>query len=338
MGNLSIEHLMVRYVSDKPTVLHDINLEVKDKELVVILGNSGSGKSTLLKAISGLITPEKGSVRFAGKPFFDASRNVAVEERNIGFCFQSDALAPHMNVYHNLAFPLKIRRCPRSEISRQVDAMLDFMGMSRYKSAYPDSLSGGEKQRIALARALIYKPGLLLLDEPLASLDTSLKETLARGIRHIHDSIGITTIYVTHDQNEAFMIADRIVILNEGNIEQIGSPKELYNHPKTTFVAHFVGRINTLVIDHGLRKHLGLSDDIKEILVRPEHIFIVDNSNLRGIIRRIDFKGSVQSLLLSYGSQAILVDVDQAQQLEVGFQVLFTIGKHFTCFETGCTS
>lgn len=226
------------------TALKDVSLEVPSGKLVALLGPSGSGKTTLLRIIAGLEVPEQGTVLFDGR---DAAAH-APRERRVGFVFQHYALFRHMNVFENVAFGLRVKprgeRPSVSEISGRVHELLRLVQIERLGSRYPSQLSGGQRQRVALARALAVQPRVLLLDEPFGALDAKVRQELRRWLRRLHDEIGITSVFVTHDQDEALEVADRVVILHEGRVEQEGSPEDVYEHPATPFVYRFLGNVN----------------------------------------------------------------------------------------------
>lgn len=226
------------------TALRNIDLEVPTGELVALLGPSGSGKTTLLRIIAGLEIPDAGSIYFHGE---DATEQ-SVRERKVGFVFQHYALFKHMTVFENVAFGMRVRprgtRPPEREIQRKVNELLQLVQMEWLADRYPNQLSGGQRQRIALARALAVEPKVMLLDEPFGALDAKVRKELRRWIRHLHDEIHLTSVFVTHDQEEALEVADRVVIMNEGRIEQIGAPEEVYDHPVNLFVYKFLGNVN----------------------------------------------------------------------------------------------
>jgi sulfate transport system ATP-binding protein len=229
---------------NKFNALKDISLEVPTGELVALLGPSGSGKTTLLRIIAGLEIQDSGSIHFHGE---DATRQ-SVRERNVGFVFQHYALFKHMTVFENIAFGLRVRprnrKLPPAQIREKVDKLLKLVQMEWLAYRYPSQLSGGQRQRIALARALAVEPKVMLLDEPFGALDAKVRKELRRWIRQLHDEIHVTSIFVTHDQDEALEVADRVVIMNEGRIEQIGTPEEVYDHPANLFVYKFLGNVN----------------------------------------------------------------------------------------------
>ncbi len=329
MNKLLINNISVKYDNNSGYILEDFSLEVHDQEFLVILGSSGCGKSTLLKSISGLVSPAKGEIIYNNNCYFDSSKslNTPPEKRNMGYCFQNYALCPHMNVYRNLAFPLKVKKYRKAGIKSKVCEMLNFIDMARYKSKLPNTLSGGEKQRVALGRALIYDPTLLLLDEPLANLDANLKRDLSKSIRKIHDEFKVTTIYVTHDQLEAFELADRIAIMQEGKIIQIGTPKDIYDSPKNIFVAKFIGRNNILKFDASLYKLLGIHSNKKYLAVRPKDIILSD-MGLESKITDIKYLGNYYELSLDYNNQMVYIFIDSIDDYKINDIVYFNIQKY----------
>jgi sulfate transport system ATP-binding protein len=222
--------------------LDDVWLAVPDGELTALLGPSGSGKSTLLRVIAGLEAPDAGRVVIAGE---DATA-LAVQKRGIGFVFQHYAAFKHMTVRDNVAFGLRVRKRPKAEIAARVDALLEIVGLSGYQARYPSQLSGGQRQRMALARALAIEPRVLLLDEPFGALDAKVRSELRAWLRRLHDEVQVTTVLVTHDREEAMDVADRIAVMNEGRIEQVGAPRELYEDPANGFVMSFLGPVARL--------------------------------------------------------------------------------------------
>jgi iron(III) transport system ATP-binding protein len=229
-------------------VLDDVTFAARDGELVTLLGPSGCGKTTTLLSIAGLESPDRGAITCGDVRFFDADANVhlAAESRNVGIVFQTYAIWPHMKVAGNVAFPLEIRRRPRSEINRRVAEVLDLVEMKPYATRYPYQLSGGQQQRVALARALAHSPDILLLDEPFSNLDAKLRERARIWFRALQRRLKLTTIFVTHDQDEALSMSDRILVMDHGRIAQEGTPEEVYRNPTTPFVADFVGQCNLL--------------------------------------------------------------------------------------------
>jgi iron(III) transport system ATP-binding protein len=228
--------------------LDDVSFEVEEGELFTLLGPSGCGKSTTLMSIAGFQLPEQGRIAVGEETFFDAPRRIAVpaEQRNLGIVFQSYAVWPHMTVFDNLAFPLKVRKLKRAEIRARVQEVLGLVEMSDYERRYPHQLSGGQQQRVALARALVYSPSVLLLDEPFSNLDAKLRERARAWVKELQHRLGLTTIFVTHDQDEALSMSDRVAVMSAGEVQQIGTPEEVYRRPANRFVAEFVGRVNLI--------------------------------------------------------------------------------------------
>jgi len=265
--------------------LRDVSLDIQPGELVALLGPSGSGKTTLLRVIAGLNSADRGHVYFDG---LDATR-LPVQDRRVGFVFQNYALFKHMTVADNIAYGLKVRprrsRPPRGEIESRVDELLRFVQLDGLGKRYPAQLSGGQRQRVALARALAIEPRVLLLDEPFGALDARVRKDLRRWLREVHKETGLTTIFVTHDQDEAMELADRVVVLNEGRIEQIGTPAQLYDQPASPFVISFVGEAVALPVmvgdGHvrfgGRELHIdthGLSNGPARVFFRPADIAV----------------------------------------------------------------
>src|SRR3989304_6110420 len=224
------------------TAVRDFNLDVDKGEFVSFLGPSGCGKTTTLRMIAGFETPTHGKITIEGQDITDK----APSQRNVGMVFQAYALFPNMTVSQNIGFGLRIRKEPEDAVKKRVTDMLNLIHLEQKGDSYPYQLSGGQQQRVALARALAIRPAVLLLDEPLSALDAKIRVSLRAEIRAIQRQLGITAIYVTHDQEEALSISDRVVVMNEGRMEQVGTPFEIYNFPKTEFVAHFVGTLNAI--------------------------------------------------------------------------------------------
>jgi sulfate transport system ATP-binding protein len=230
--------------------LDDVSIEVPDGSLTALLGPSGSGKSTLLRVIAGLESPDTGTVCISGTN----ATTLPAQKRDVGFVFQHYAAFKHMTVHQNVAFGLKIRTRPKADIDRRVKELLDLVHLSGLSHRYPTQLSGGQRQRMALARALAVEPKVLLLDEPFGALDARVRKDLRVWLRRLHDEVHVTTIFVTHDQEEAMDIAEQIVVMNDGRVEQIGEPRDLYEHPANEFVMGFVGPVNRLG-DELIRPH-----------------------------------------------------------------------------------
>ena len=246
MPELTVEHLSKRFA--EVDVLRDVSFTVHDGEFFTLLGPSGCGKSTTLNCVAGLERPSAGRIQVADDVFVDTDRKTFLppEARNLGMVFQSYALWPHMTVANNLALPLNIRKVGRADRNRLIDDALDKVGLLHLRDRYPHQLSGGQQQRVALARALVYSPSILLLDEPLSNLDAKLREQARLWLKRLQKDVGITTVYVTHDQGEALSLSDRIAVMSDGEMLQVGSPNEVYDAPSVPEVARFIGRCNFL--------------------------------------------------------------------------------------------
>jgi putative spermidine/putrescine transport system ATP-binding protein len=290
---LTLQGLAKSY-DGRAAAVDGISLDIARGEFVTLLGPSGSGKTTTLMMIAGFEEPTAGEIRLGGRDV----TGVPAYHRNIGVVFQSYALFPHMTARRNVEFPLRMRRRPAPEIAARVDRVLDLVGLRAFASHHPRQLSGGQQQRVALARALVYEPDVLLLDEPLGALDKNLREQMQVEITRIHREVGITTVYVTHDQTEAMTMSDRVVVMNRGRIEQAAPPLEIYDRPATRFVAEFVGDSNVIagtVTDPASRRvtldALGVTATATardrlargpvEILIRPERMSIVTGASAR---------------------------------------------------------
>ena len=297
---IHLENISKEY--DGVTVLSDINLYILKKEFVTLLGPSGCGKTTTLRIIGGFEYPTSGRVVFEGKDITD----LPPYKRRVNTVFQKYALFPHLNVRDNIAFGLKIKKMSRGEIDRRVDKMLNLVNMTGYGKRSVDSLSGGQQQRIAIARSLVNEPDVLLLDEPLGALDLKLRKEMQLELKAMQQQLGITFLYVTHDQEEALTMSDTIVVMNAGHILQIGTPKKIYDEPKNAFVANFIGESN-IIRGTMIRDELVHFDGVDfpcvdagfgentpvDVVVRPEDIVIVgeDIGQLTGVVKSVLFKG-----------------------------------------------
>jgi sulfate/thiosulfate transport system ATP-binding protein len=276
----------------------DVSFSVPAGELVALLGPSGSGKSTLLRIIAGLEPADAGTVELTGEDATD----LPVQRRGVGFVFQHYALFRHMSVRRNIAFGLEVQRLPRAEIRQRVDELLELIQMGGYADRYPSQLSGGQRQRVALARALAPRPRVLLLDEPFGALDARVRDELRTWLRKLHDEVHVTSLFVTHDQQEAFEVAGQVIVLNKGRVEQMGPPQELYEQPATPFVAEFLGSVNVLrgrstggitVLDAGVLAPAGQArpDGPVTIYIRPHDLDVTRHLNgdaaWPGTIRRV---------------------------------------------------
>ena len=250
MAEVSLELKEIKKsFTEGEAVLDNISLEISKGEFITLLGSSGCGKTTTLRIIAGLEQPDAGSVWLDGREVTGLEPN----QRDVNTVFQNYALFPHMNVAENIGYGLKLKKVPKSEIRKKVSRMLELVQLEGYEKRKPSELSGGQKQRVAIARALVNNPKVLLLDEPLGALDLQLRRAMQIELKHLQKKLGITFIYITHDQEEAINMSDRIAVMRDGRIEQIGTPDEIYNHPKTSYVATFVGNANIL---HGVAESI----------------------------------------------------------------------------------
>lgn len=269
MSKVSMEHIRVSYGSH--TVLKDFSLTVEPGEIVGIVGPSGCGKTTAIRALCGFLNPEMGEITVNGRTVFSKKErvNVPPENRKIGIVFQDYAVWPHMSVYDNVAYPLKKRKVPKAEIAKRVSYALEQSHMTGYENYMPSQLSGGQQQRVALARAIVTGPKVLLLDEPLSAIDAKLRHSLQIEIRRIQKEFNMTTIFVTHDQDEAMVMSDEIHLFHDGRIEQSGTPTEMYTAPRTRFAAGFIGSYNIFTAAE-FKKLCGEDTDAPDVAIRPE--------------------------------------------------------------------
>ncbi|MGO0061588.1 putative 2-aminoethylphosphonate ABC transporter ATP-binding protein [Brevibacillus fluminis] len=287
----------------KFTALHNINISMEKNEFVCLLGPSGCGKTTLLRIIAGLEQPNAGRIMVNGKEI----TSLPPAKRNFGMMFQSYALFPNLTAAQNIAYGLKAKKMSKKEIADKVSEVLGLIDLTHIRDKYPSQLSGGQQQRIALARAIALSPDFLLLDEPLSALDAKVRLKLRREIRNLHEKIGITTIMVTHDQDEALTMADKIVVMNNAEVVQVGSPQEVYDRPNSPFVADFIGAINFFEPNH----FAGLQQEQNGLLaIRPENVHVVEQQNddegygIKAIVRDMEFRGSIYRVLLQLRSDA----------------------------------
>lgn len=297
---VEIKNLTKEYDGD--IILKGIDLTIHQNEFVTLLGPSGCGKTTLLRIIGGFDTPTSGEVKFDGKDLIQ----IPSYKREINTVFQKYALFPHLNVFDNIAFGLRMKKVPESEVKERVNRMLKMVKLFDYANRRIDSLSGGQQQRIAIARALVNRPKVLLLDEPLGALDLKLRQDMQYELKEIQREMGITFIFVTHDQEEALTMSDTIVVLNDGLIQQIGTPVDIYNEPRNRFVANFIGESNIVrgvmledykvefenhvfeCVDRGYN-----ANEVVDIVIRPEDLQIVskDKGAFTGVVDTVIFKG-----------------------------------------------
>lgn len=263
--------------------LDQVSVEIKTGGLVALLGPSGSGKSTLLRLIAGLEMPDTGKVFLTGK---DATYT-SVQERSIGFVFQHYALFKHLSVRKNIAFGLEIQKTPKSKIKAKVEELLELVQLAGLGDRYPSQLSGGQRQRVALARALAVEPKVLLLDEPFGALDAKVRKDLRAWLRRLHDEVHVTTVFVTHDQEEAMEVSDEIVVMNKGKIEQVGTPAQIYDHPATPFVMSFIGPVNVLPSSSRIFQGNGFDSPHPEVFLRPQDVMIETQGNGSSVGARV---------------------------------------------------
>ena len=302
MSYLTAKNVVKSYKSLK--ALKGVDVDVEKGELVTLLGPSGCGKSTLLRIIAGLETLDSGDITINGKSIV----GLPVNKRNLGMVFQQYSLFPNMTVAENVAFGLKMKKIPENEIKTKVADMLNLVKLSEKAKSYTDELSGGQQQRVAIARALVVQPDVLLLDEPLSALDAKIRLSLRTLIRDIQQKLKITTIFVTHDQEEAMSVSDRIFVMDAGVIVQSGKPQEIYKNPNCKFVAGFLGTFNFLKPEM-----LGLPAGSSQVLVRPEHIEILPDGGegkgmFHGTVQNVFFLGNISRLKVIVGDSTVLID------------------------------
>ena len=342
MASISLNHIKKVYPGDIE-VISDLNLQIKDKEFVVLVGPSGCGKSTTLRMIAGLEEISDGEMYIGDRKVND----VAPKDRDIAMVFQNYALYPHMTVAENMAFPLKLRKVPKEEIAQRVAQAANILGITEYLDRKPKALSGGQRQRVALGRAIVRDPKVFLMDEPLSNLDAKLRVQMRTAIKKLQRRLGITTIYVTHDQEEALSMSDTVVVMNNGEIQQIGSPTDIYNEPENRFVAGFIGESNIIegtmikdflvefdgfqfeCVDKGFEDNEAI-----EVVLRPEDLDIVepDQAKIRGTVRNITFKGVHYEILIETELRTYMVHT--TDYAEVGREVGLKFGPediHVMC-------
>ena len=320
---------------DGVKVLKDINLFIRKKEFVTLLGPSGCGKTTTLRIIGGFETATEGQLLFEGKEISD----LPPYKRRVNTVFQKYALFPHLNVHDNIAFGLKLKKTPKAEIEKKVDAMLELVNLKGYGKRHVDALSGGQQQRVAIARSLVNEPEVLLLDEPLGALDLKLRKEMQLELKSMQQRLGITFIYVTHDQEEALTMSDTIVVMKDGEIQQIGDPKSIYDEPANAFVADFIGESNilrgTMIRDELVKfadhefpcVDFGFGENAPvDVVIRPEDIMLVgeDVGQLVGTIKSVLFKGVHYEMMIDAGEHTFKVHSTsmQPQGSRVGLSIV----------------
>ena len=321
MSTVTIKNLTKSFGSSQ--VLKEFNEVFRDGEFVTLLGPSGCGKTTMLRMIAGFEIPTTGEIWIDDKLVSGGKTFLPPEKRDIGMVFQSYAVWPHMNVFDNVAYPLQIKHVKREEIRTRVDKILETVHLSRYADRLPNQLSGGQQQRIALARALVAEPNLLLLDEPLSNLDAKLRESMRFEIKDITKSLGISVVYVTHDQTEAMAMSDRIFLINNGIVQQSGTPDEIYNHPANQFVADFLGKVDFFkgVAENGTIHLSEWEADLQypkmeqsgniEVAIRPENIRISKESGgIMGKLEKLYYLGDETDCRVRVGKALVRVITD----------------------------
>lgn len=331
-------------------VLQEFNQKFEDGEFITLLGPSGCGKTTMLRLIAGFEKPSSGEIYIGDRIVSGKDSFVSPEKREIGMVFQSYAVWPHMNVYNNIAYPLKIKKASKSEIEEKVNKALKIVHLEQYKDRFPSELSGGQQQRVALGRALVAQPEILLLDEPLSNLDAKLREEMRYEIKEITKKLKITVIYVTHDQIEAMTMSDRIVLINKGEIQQIGTPQEIYSRPNNIFVANFVGKVdfikgkvqdgNILLNDSDGQTLPNKSDLNGNVIVaiRPENVILSDDGEIKGKVFSKFYLGDCNDLRVEIGNGNILRVTARASTydtLKVGEEVRLKVLDYFIFEDDG---
>ena len=319
MATVTIKHITKAFGDN--VVLKEFNETFQDGEFITLLGPSGCGKTTMLRIIAGFEKPTSGELYIDSQLVSGGKTFLPPEKRSIGMVFQSYAVWPHMNVFDNVAYPLSIKKENKAEIKKNVERVLDIVHLSQYAQRFPNQLSGGQQQRVALARALVAAPKLLLLDEPLSNLDAKLRESMRFEIKEIQRQLGITVVYVTHDQTEAMAMSDRIFLINRGVVQQCGTPQEIYNTPANQFVADFLGKVDFFKGEASegriLFPTLGgqsipYEGDRKgkvDVAIRPENIFFTENGALSGVLEAQYYLGDVDDCRVRVGDKLVRVVV-----------------------------
>ena len=331
-------------------VLQEFNQKFEDGEFITLLGPSGCGKTTMLRLIAGFEKPTSGEIYIGDRPVSGKDNFVSPEKREIGMVFQSYAVWPHMNVYDNIAYPLKIKKTDKKEIEERVNQALKTVHLEQYKDRFPSELSGGQQQRVALGRALVAHPEILLLDEPLSNLDAKLREEMRYEIKEITKKLKITVIYVTHDQIEAMTMSDRIVLINKGEVQQVGTPQEIYSRPENVFVANFVGKVdfmkgkvengNILLNNSNGQTLPNTSSYTKDVIVaiRPENVMLAEDGELTGKVFSKFYLGDCNDLRVEVGNGNILRVIARASTydtLKVGEEVRLKVLEYFVFEDDG---
>ena len=326
MENIIIDLKNISVAFDGEQILKNLNLYIRDKEFITFLGPSGCGKTTTLRIIGGFLKPDSGDVIFEGKKI----NGVPAHKRQVNTIFQRYALFTHLNVFENIAFGLRVKHTPEAQIKKTVEEMLAMVNLKGFEERNINSLSGGQQQRVAIARALAVKPRVLLLDEPLGALDLKLRKDMQNELKSIQQRMGITFIYVTHDQEEALSMSDTVVVMNNGEIQQIGTPIDIYNEPKNAFVADFIGESN--IVDGIMKedfvcefssqtfkcldKGFGRNEAV-DVVVRPEDVDVVDYNEgmLKGVVTSVTFKGVHFEIIVDIGGFKWMIQSTDEQKV-----------------------
>lgn len=335
------------------SAVRNVSLAIQEQEFITLLGPSGCGKTTTLRLIAGFLEPDEGSIIVNGQTLSQARRIVPPEERRMGMVFQNYAVWPHMSIFDNVAFGLKLARQPRREIAERVDRVLATVGLEGFEERHPAELSGGQQQRVALARSLVLEPSILLLDEPLSNLDAKLRERMRTELKELQRRTAITFVYVTHDQAEAMALSDRIAVFNQGRLQQFGAPREIYGHPANLFVADFMGQVNILpgeiiertaddvlvrVGQRTIRARVGGAegDGIERgsrvsVTIRPEAIELGTRDDdrqvnrFRGTIHDTMFLGNLVEHLIDIGGAVLWAQSHPSHDFPIGSPIDITI-------------
>ena len=344
MATVTIKHVTKAFGEN--VVLKEFNETFQEGEFVTLLGPSGCGKTTMLRIIAGFEKPTSGEVYIDDTLVSGGKTFVPPEKRSIGMVFQSYAVWPHMNVFDNVAYPLTIKKTPKSEIKERVGKVLEIVHLSQYAQRFPNQLSGGQQQRVALARALVAAPKLLLLDEPLSNLDARLRESMRFEIKEIQKSLGNTVVYVTHDPTEALAMSDRIFLINRGVVQQCGTPEQIYNEPANQFVADFLGKVdffkgeaaNGRILFPGMNGQSIAYDGPRagkvEVAIRPENIYFTPDGPLEGTLENQYYLGDVDDCRVRVGDTLVRVIANgyEYKDLKVGQSVRMNV-RNIMVFE-----
>lgn len=332
--DISIRNLTKDYIGTRGNIVRavdDVSVDIAPGEFITLLGPSGCGKTTILRMIAGFEIPTAGDIYIGGE---EVSK-LTPDKRDTAMVFQSYALFPHLNVYDNIAYGLKIKKLSKNDIDKKVNHIMELIGLEGFGQRAPNQLSGGQQQRVALARALVMEPSVLLFDEPLSNLDAKLRITMRNEIRRIQKEVGITAVYVTHDQAEAMSISDRVIVMNKGIVEQEGSPMEIYQEPNNSFVADFIGQSNLIdakvidVLDGKIEVDIdGKSiqietesklniDDMVKLVIRPESLELQDSGNTEVEVINSIFMGSYQDYYVGLGDVMINIQVNNPREKKI---------------------